>query len=275
MRRLALLAILVTACVPASWGAGALLHPSRRPLSGLAPALAHRDLLVDVGGVALRGWVFPPRGPARGITVVYLHGIADNRASGVWLAERLVPHGLEVVVFDARAHGASGGDACTYGFHEKRDVARVLDAVGARRAVLVGASLGGAVALQAAAEDARIAGVVAAAAFADLPSIARERAPWFASDREVRAAIAEAERLAGFRADEVSPVRSAARIRVPVLVVHGLADRQIAPSHARRLHDALAGPKRLVLLEGVGHDEALGAAWAEAEAWVLAVAGGG
>jgi hypothetical protein len=32
-----------------------------------------------------------------------------------------------VIAYDSRAHGESGGDACTYGFFEKEDLRRVLD----------------------------------------------------------------------------------------------------------------------------------------------------
>ncbi len=69
------------------------------------------------------------RGPRHG-TVIYLHGITDNRASGIWVAERLVPSGFDVLAYDSRAHGDSTGDVCTYGFHEKRDLSRVIDRLG-------------------------------------------------------------------------------------------------------------------------------------------------
>jgi len=262
-----LLAAGLAACVPASWGANALLHPPRKA-PGPAPALPHRDL--EVGGVpALRGWIFPPAGAPRGLTVVYLHGIGDDRASGTWLAERLGRRGVEVVTFDGRAHGASGGEACTYGALERGDVARLLDRLGAGRVVLLGVSLGAAVALQAAAGDPRVVGVVAVAPFADLASIARERAPWFASDAQVRAAVALAGREGGFDPAEASPLRAAPRLAVPVLLVHGEADAETSPSHSRRIFEALAGPRRLLLVPGAGHGDALGRAWAEVEAWLL------
>jgi pimeloyl-ACP methyl ester carboxylesterase len=138
MRMLAIAAVTVVGCMPPSWGAGALLHPVRRPLR-TSPALAHRDVMIEAGdGLALRGWLFPAKGVPRRETIVYLHGVADNRESGTWIAERLAARGFDVLAYDGRAHGASGGDACTYGFHEKHDLSRVLDALGITRAVLVG-----------------------------------------------------------------------------------------------------------------------------------------
>ncbi len=269
-----LAAVALAGCMPPSWGANALLHPARRPV-GAPPALPHRDVAVDGDGVTIRGWLFPARSPRRVATVVYLHGVGDNRASGTWIAERLVREGFDVVAYDSRAHGDSTGDACTYGFHEKRDLSRVLDRLGVERAVVIGVSLGAAVALQAAAEDPRIAAVVSVATFSSLEEIARDRVRGLASERQIREAFRVAEREGAFQVAQVSPVAAAARIRVPVLVTYGSDDAQTSPAHSRRVFDALAGPKRLVPVAGAGHDDALARGWPAVEAWLRAEAGAG
>jgi pimeloyl-ACP methyl ester carboxylesterase len=260
-------ALACCACMPPSWGAGALLHPSRRPV-GTPPALRHQDVAFDSDGVVLHGWLFPAAANSRAVTVVYLHGSGDNRASGVWIAEQLVKRGFDVLAYDSRAHGDSSGDACTYGFFERRDLRRALDTLGIHRAILVGVSLGAAVALQAAAEDPRILSVIAVATFSDLASIGRDRAPFIASGAQIREAFALAEREAHFRVADVSPVKAAARIHVPVLLVHGADDQETRPVHSDRVYAALAGPRQLMLVKGAGHDDALGKAWPEVEEWI-------
>jgi pimeloyl-ACP methyl ester carboxylesterase len=255
------------ACMPPSWGASSLLHPGRTPVK-VNPALPHRDFEFTSDGVAIRGWIFPSAVEPLGVTVVYLHGVGDNRASGVWIAEQLVRQGFDVLAYDSRAHGTSGGSACTYGFYEKHDLSRALDVLGIRRAILVGASLGAAVALQAAAEEPRIIGVVAAATFSDLESIARDRVPFFVTARQIRAAVTLAEREAHFRVTAVSPVAAARNIRIPVLLVHGERDTETRPVHSERVYAALAGPKQLKIVPGAGHNDALGNAWGEVSAWI-------
>lgn len=259
------------ACLPPDWGANAILHPVRRPLIGGGPKLAHEDISFRTDdGLLLKGWLFRTPRPRRGL-IVYLHGIADNRRSGIGVAERFVPKGWDVLTYDARAHGQSEGKDCTYGFREKHDVSRALDAVHADRAILFGSSLGGAVALQAAAVEPRVVAVIAQSAFSDLEVIVRERAPWFATRREVEEALALVEKRAGFRIADVSPRAAAAHIQVPVLLLHGAADRETLPAHSRRIYKALKGPRQLLIAPGAGHNDVLAReeVWQVVEDWLI------
>lgn len=235
--------------------AGALLHPQRRRVTRAAPAACTNET-VDGNGVRLAAWRCRARGMPRG-TVVYLHGVADNRGSAAGWIDLLTARGYDVVAYDSRAHGDSGGDNCTYGFFEKQDLARVLDTVGARPIVLVGTSLGGAVALQEAAIDPRVSAVVAAETFSDLRTVASERAPRVLTSTAIARAFQEAEREARFQVDAVSPVSAARRITVPVLLIHGEGDVDTPPAHSQRIFDALSAPKRLVLVPGVGHNASM------------------
>ncbi|HET7694802.1 MAG TPA: alpha/beta fold hydrolase [Vicinamibacterales bacterium] len=251
-------------------GAGGLLHPGRRAAIAPAPAGCEHVELTGAG-VTLRGWRCGPPAAAAG-TIVYLHGIADNRGSAAGAIQRFTARGFQVIAYDSRAHGQSGGDACTYGVFEKRDLQKVLDAIGVRRAALIGTSLGAAVALQAAADDPRIAAVIAAETFSDLRTVATERAPFVFSRRSIARAFVLAEQQGGFSVDAASPVAAAPRIRVPVLLIHGAADRETPPSHSQRVFDALAGPKRLLLVPGAGHNQSLRPnVWTEIDRWLDAL----
>ena len=115
-----------------------------------------------------------------------------------------------------------------------------------------------------------IEAVLAASAFSDLEAVARERAPWFASDAQVREALALASREAGVRLTEASPLAAAPRVHVPVLLVHGSRDAETGPAHSRRLHAALARSE-LRLVAGAGHDDVMGAAWPGIEAWLVSL----
>jgi pimeloyl-ACP methyl ester carboxylesterase len=152
---------------------------------------------------------------------------------------------------------------------EKQDLRKVIDGLAPGRVILIGMSLGAAVALQEAADDSRVVAVVAADTFSDLRTVARERAPRIMPEWSVRAAFAVAEERGRFRVDDVSPVDAAARMTVPVLVLHSALDRETSPDHSRRVFNALHGRKQLMLVEGAHHSQSLRAdTWPLVERWL-------
>lgn len=222
-------------------------------------------------GVELKGWHCAAVGPHRG-SLIYLHGVADNRTSGRGTITLFSARGFDVVAYDSRAHGESDGGACTYGFFEKHDLRRVIDTLAPGPVVLIGTSLGAAVALQEAADDARVSAVVAAETYSDLRTVAVERAPFFFTPDLLRRAFALAEQQARFHVDAVSPVIAAARIAVPVMLIHGDADTETPPAHSQRVFAALGGEKRLILVPGARHNGSLrGDVWDEIARWLDAV----
>lgn len=261
----------LAACQLHAIGAGALLYPSKRPLRGQRPASCVEKTFRG-HDVNLSGWhCSPGAGPSHGV-VVYLHGIADNRSGAAGIARRFTSRGFDFIAYDSRAHGASEGEHCTYGYYEKLDLRRILDEVGAERAILIGHSLGAAVALQTAAIDSRVRAVVAAASFSDLRTIATERAPFIFTERSIAGALMRAERDGRFRVAEVSPVRAASAISAPVLLIHGEADRNTRPAHSSRIFEALRGPKTLIVVPGAGHNDVLnGGVWQQIESWIAAL----
>ncbi len=249
-------------------GAALILHPPRRTVAAGPPAGCEK-VTFSGGELKLQGWHGPSSGKRRG-TVIYLHGVADNRTSGAGVLERFRERGFDVVAYDSRAHGESDGEACTYGFYEKEDLRRVVDTVASGPVILIGSSLGGAVALQLAATDKRISAVVAAESFSDFRTVAIERAPFVFTPGLIREAFRIAEGKGRFQIDDVSPVEAARTITVPVLVIHGAADKDTPPAHAQRILAALAGPKRLILVPEAEHNHSLQGReiWEEIECWI-------
>jgi len=122
-------------------------------------------------GIELRGWKIKPQA-ANGNWVLLFHGVSDNRTGVLDHAEFLLRHDYSVVMMDSRAHGESGGDMATYGWKERYDTVAITSALysteNVRHLSALGVSMGGAIALQSAAVEPRITGVVAGDPFADL-----------------------------------------------------------------------------------------------------------
>jgi pimeloyl-ACP methyl ester carboxylesterase len=248
--------------------AGGLLYPHRNDSLPPTPANCVERLFAG-DGATLRGWDCRTTRRRAG-TLIYLHGTADNRGSGTGVISRYTALGFDVVAYDSRRHGFSEGDVCTYGYFEKRDLARVIDAMPTGPVVLFGTSLGAAVALQEASTDGRISAIISAEVFSDLESIARYRAPRILPEVVIQKAFAIAENRGGFSVSQVSPVEAAQSIKAPVLLLHGAADRDTPPEHSRQVFAALPGPKRLIIVEGAGHNQSLSRheIWSEIDQWI-------
>jgi pimeloyl-ACP methyl ester carboxylesterase len=235
------------------------------------PHLSYEPIQLTRGRLILRGWLFRPQGPPRGL-VVYLHGRNSNRARGAQVAEQLVPQGFAVLTYDQRGHGRSGGRYTTYGFYEKYDLISWIDALGIHPVYVIGHSAGGAVALQAAAIEPRIRGVVSVATFASLEDIIRDHMPPLSSERNLARVLAWAEREADFDVQAVSPEDAVRRIRSPLLFIHGTRDAIAPARHSVRLWRQVPRrtPSSLLVIPGAGHSDILERAdvWARIVQWL-------
>ena len=256
-----------------------ILHPIRHKLTGEQISGADRSFAAAGGsrvdfeatahdGIVLRGWKVNPAHP-NGDWVLLFHGRSQNRLSTLQYAKFLLSSGYGVLMMDARAHGESGGSIATYGHLERYDSSAILDALTAQETVrhiyALGESMGAAVALQSAAVDARIEGVVAEGSFSNLHEVMYDYVGlrWSALLGKTlfrpaeMLAVRETERQAGFDFDEISPENSVAQRSFPVLLISGLKDHNIPRRHAEAIYTAAKGPKELWLVPGARHQQAI------------------
>ncbi|CAK0788441.1 unnamed protein product [Prorocentrum cordatum] len=122
----------------------------------------------------LRGFVVARPRPC----VVYLHGNCSSRCEAVQCLPVLLPFGITVFCLDFAGSGMSDGEYISLGFHERDDLATVVDYLRASRKVtcigLWGRSMGAATALLHADRDPSIAGLVLDSPFSDLRVLCQE-----------------------------------------------------------------------------------------------------
>jgi pimeloyl-ACP methyl ester carboxylesterase len=95
-----------------------------------------------------------------GACLLFLHGSGCDSADWDATLAHLGP-GFRTVTMDFRGHGRSDAPATPFGLPDLAgDVLALLDALGIERATLVGHSLGGMVAVEAASRSGRVAGLV-------------------------------------------------------------------------------------------------------------------
>lgn len=246
-----------------------------------APRMAHDRTPADAGlpfetvridtanGRRLHGWLIPP---ATGTalpwpTLIVLHGWGGNAATMLPLARPLCEAGFASLFFDARCHGASDNDSFASlprfaedAEHVMRWLARRAE-IEARRIGLFGHSVGAGAVLLVASRRPEVAAVVSVAAFSHPAAMMRR---WLATKRIPERPVGRyvldyVQRTIGHRFDDIAPVATIARVRCPVLLVHGLHDETVPFADAQRLRAASAGHARLLSVDA-GHDlgEALG-----------------
>jgi uncharacterized protein len=286
MRRRRVLALALTiylvGCVILAIGLAQLaFRPPRVPINQrpAAQAMAARlgAVLQDVSviasdGVNLAAWFARPA-DANGNAVILLHGVGDNRQGMVGYAELFLSQGYSVLMPDSRAQGESGGQFATYGAKEANDVRLwyqwlTLHA-GPNCVFGMGESMGAVIVLQAV-KTAPFCAVVAESPFASFRQIAFIRVgqifhtgSWLGKiglRPAVELAFVYGKLLWGVNLAAVSPEASVAGSRVPILLIHGLADQNIPWNQSERIRARNSTDITLWEVPQAGHCGAVSAA---------------
>lgn len=221
-----------------------LFFPSKHPDGNWRP----QDLdFEDVWFTAedqtrIHGWYCPCK-DARAV-LLYAHGNAGNLSHRSRLLTRLQSQlGVAVLIFDYRGYGRSSGIPTTEGILKDARAARAFLAqragVKESEIVLMGRSLGGAVATQLAAE-AQPRGLILESTFSSLKDVALNHYPklaWLVPPKKL---------------DSVSQI---ARYNGPLLQSHGNADRTIPYSSGMKLFRAANEPKQFVTIPDGDHND--------------------
>lgn len=233
-------------------------HPDRRQRgSPTDHSLSFEDVYFPrEDRIRLHGWFLPAAngGPARA-TVLHLHGNAANITGHYEFIRWLPDAGYNVLTFDYQGYGRSKGSVTRNGTIDDAlaalDYLRRRPDVNSQRIVIFGQSIGGAVAavLGALRRD-QVRAVAIDSSFSGYRAITRYhvmRNPWLT----VLAWWLPYTISAG-----LDPIDYVGRISpVPLLFIHGRADR-IAPwEMSQELYEAAKEPKDLWLIDDLDHTE--------------------
>ncbi len=163
----------------------------------------------------------------------------------------------DVLAFDYRGYGASAGEKSLAGAVSDGAAALAFARAKApgRPLVVLGQSLGGALAVAALARDGGggVRAVVLDSTFSSYRRVAREKMSHLWLTWPLRWP------LSFLVSDRHAPDRFiAARRPVPLLMLHALDDPVVPYAEGRRLFDLAPGPKEFWDVPGAGHTEALG-----------------
>ncbi|HWA28147.1 MAG TPA: alpha/beta fold hydrolase [Lacunisphaera sp.] len=225
-------------------------------------------------GITLKGWYVPCPGSTRG--VVLLHGHSTTRSQMTARAKLLRNSGYAVLLYDARAHGESGGRFASVGWYETRDLEAALEFLrvkGCKRLGCVGVSQGGATIALAAPTLKNVDWVVLESAYPDIRTALDRR---FRDTVFLPGSIAGmfmtplAGRRLGVNVDDIAPVKTIGQLRCPILIMSGDADRYTTREDTQALFAAAREPKELWLVPNALHVDLYGFAQKAYEDHLLA-----
>jgi uncharacterized protein len=223
-------------------------------------------------GTPLVGWWIPSPNDNATQTVLLCPGSNADKATQLSLVRQLRPDGYNVMVFDFRAHGESGGQLDSFGDLERDDVLGAMRWLrqnhpqACQKVAGLGVSTGAAALLAAAAdpspEGQNIDAIAVYAAYDRLDNVVdsfvKQFVPsplsWFVD----RLGLPFAGYQVGANLSNFSP---AAQIKAiwprPVLIIHGLDDEFIPFEEGQSLYDAALEPKMNFWLTRCGHAGAI------------------
>lgn len=221
-----------------------IFFPSRYPEGEWSPGdLDFENVQFEsADGTRLHGWYVAHDNPRA--VILFSHGNAGNlshRANTARVLNELA--GATVMLYDYRGYGRSEGRPNERGVVEDARAARSWLAeragIDPREVVLMGRSLGGAVAVDLAQDGAR--GLILESTFTSIPEMAAVHYPWLPFRKLIRNRFDSVEKIGTYQG--------------PLLQSHGDADRIVPLEIGRRLHQAANGPKQFLVIEGGDHND--------------------
>jgi uncharacterized protein len=211
--------------------------------------------------IRLVGWWIPAEQSIG--TIVVCHGQNGSMDGDTRQIAPLHAAGFNVLMFDFRAHGRSGGNSVTMGMYEKEDLLGALDYLGDGRGIIrvgvLGFSMGAAVALITAALSDRIGALVVDGSFGRLKYTLSAYAtqhgiPGFLARWLAGGVLATASLRTEGRLDQADPIRWTVHIGPrPILFIHGDKDPFVRMSDVDRMAGLASGPTEIWAVSNVGH----------------------
>ena len=269
---LIILVVLILIVLGTVWGCARIakkaLHPAakRKPLDVWPDQykLPFENLYFKTeDGVQIKGWFIP--NPSSDKTIILMHGWGMNRGDVFKNTYFLHDLGYNLMYFDFRALGESGGTVSSIGYLEVKDLQAAIQFLKDTRPFacekigLYGLSMGGMVAICEAAQNPEIKCVVAEASYYSFRRVVsrwawvHNKVPYFPLMPIV---LHYMRRNLAANPERYSPKYNIPKIAPrPVFIIHGRYDNLVPAAQAKMLFKCAGEPKEIWLVPGAKHNK--------------------
>jgi len=216
-------------------------------------------------GYDIKGWLVKSTAQKR--FIIICHGVTMNKINSIKYMKLFLKRDWNVLIYDHRRHGESGGKTTSYGYYEKFDLKAVVDWLKQQHGADIklgihGESMGAVTTLL-------YAGMIEDGAdfyIADCPFSDFEAQLRYRLKVEFRIPAIFIMPIAscflklrdGYSIKEVSPISVIKNINHPILFIHSSKDDYIPPEMTKLLYKMKEGPKKLFIAEKGGHAYSFG-----------------
>lgn len=226
-------------------------------------SLEYEDVsITSRDGLTLMGHYLPAEGEAVR-NMVLVHGYHSTGFKDFAGQLRYYHPNCNILLIEQRAHRRSEGEYITMGIRESEDVALWCEFMNEKAGsdlpmYLHGVSMGGATVTMAEGEalPENVKGIIADCGFTDPEDIAIEVSKTYSGGMTVPLMPLVnrfAKKKAGITLTEKRAPEILANAKIPILFIHGTADRFVPPHMSVRNYQACAAPKKICLVDGSTH----------------------
>lgn len=225
--------------------------------------------MISEDGLALEAsFIRQPGSQDAGQTVILAHGYHHARRQMIPYAKVFYNLGYNVLMPDARSHGDSEGNLIGFGWLDRRDYIRwiqraVLLTQPNEKIILLGISMGAATVLATASEPdlpRNVKAVIEDSSFSHLDEQFKHRIAnyYHLPSRELEPIVSFLTRLqGGYSFKEVNIEKRVAKIKVPIMFIHGTDDNYVPIEMLDDLVEAARVPSEVYIVEGADHVQSL------------------
>lgn len=233
----------------AGWEESLTFFPAKYPYGDYnrteSPAMKIEDINpVTQDGLKLHGWIARPRKGGSDFWLLWFTGNGGNITYRFEWMERLCSIPLNVMIIDYRGYGKSEGSPTEEGIYKDADAAyQYLTAslsIHPDRIILLGESLGGAVAIDLASRV-QCAGLIVQSTFTNAKDMAKRIMPVLPLWLVIRTKL-----------DNLGKIQ---KVMAPKLFIHSPADGIVPYRLGRKLFEAAPEPKQFYEVPDAGHNE--------------------
>lgn len=212
-------------------------------------------------GYLLKGFLLKAK-ENNGKTIIISHGVTVSRYSSIKYALIFINLGYDVLIYDQRCHGESGGKFISYGFYERYDLKAMVDYIKKAKGPdsiigIHGESMGSGIALLYAGsiEDGADFYIIdcAYSNFQEEFIFRINEGTRFHSSILVPLTNLFLLIRGGYRLKDINPIKYIKNIKSPVLFITSTGDTYIPPKMTMDLYEAKQGPKSIYLAPNGDH----------------------